>query len=419
MDTSGNLTGTTFVEQAIYHEWLNSDFNTETFPTTGEDCQTCHMPRINDNVVIANRPPWLSARSPFGLHYLVGGNAFMLNILKDNNSLLGLSATQTQFDTVINRTVKQLQQQTLNLSLFDNGRQNDTAYFDLYLENLTGHKFPAGYPSRRAYIEFLVTDVNNDTLFYSGRHNSIYRLLDEDAAYELHYDVITNDNQVQIYEMVMGDINGNVTTVLERAYQHLKDNRIPPKGFSTQHNAYDTVKIVGNALADSDFNYINGVEGSGGDSVSYHIPLNGYAGQLNVSATVYYQPVPPRYLDDMFQYSSQEIDLFKNLYQGADHIPVIVAQQNLTVYPVGISAKNTNSKINVYPTITSDFIYVHNENDFSLDVDIYDLKGKLCASNKVGAKSKNKLNLSHFSKGVYLIKSKVEGNAFVKRIVVQ
>ena len=36
-------------------------------------------------------------------------------------------------------------------------------------------------------------------------------------TYEPHHDVITQGDQVQIYEMVMGDVNGDVTTVLERA----------------------------------------------------------------------------------------------------------------------------------------------------------------------------------------------------------
>ena len=41
LDLDGVPTGTSFVEQAIYHEWLNSDYSEE-----GTSCQDCHMKKI-------------------------------------------------------------------------------------------------------------------------------------------------------------------------------------------------------------------------------------------------------------------------------------------------------------------------------------------------------------------------------------
>jgi hypothetical protein len=41
VDLQGNATGGTFVEQATYHEWVNSSY-----PQQGITCQTCHMPKI-------------------------------------------------------------------------------------------------------------------------------------------------------------------------------------------------------------------------------------------------------------------------------------------------------------------------------------------------------------------------------------
>ncbi|MBK7084529.1 MAG: hypothetical protein IPH53_07620 [Flavobacteriales bacterium] len=43
----------------------------------------------------------------------------------------------------------------------------------------------------------------------------------------------------------MGDVNGDVTTVLERAASTINDNRLVPQGFSTAHYAYDTTRIEG------------------------------------------------------------------------------------------------------------------------------------------------------------------------------
>ena len=46
VDLSGNFTGGEFVEQATYHEYLNSSF-----PAANIKCQTCHMPQLGDPIV--------------------------------------------------------------------------------------------------------------------------------------------------------------------------------------------------------------------------------------------------------------------------------------------------------------------------------------------------------------------------------
>lgn len=406
-DLSGNLTGGTFVEQAIYHEWLNSNFS----PNNNTSCQDCHMPRINDNVVISDRPPWLNPRTPFGKHELVGGNAFMLSILRNNIDTLGLSANQTEFDTVIQRTIKHLQTKTLDVSLVEAQRTNDTVFYEVELTNKTGHKFPAGYPSRRAYVDFVVKKANGDTLFYSGRADGQFRLLDEDATYEPHYDMINSPSQVQIYEMVMGDVNSNVTTVLERADVHLKDNRLPPAGFTTTHNAYDTVKIVGNAFNDSNFNKNGPTEGTGKDKIYFHIPLNGYTGTLISEVSVFYQPVPPKWTDDMFSYTSPEIDLFESMYNNANHIPVKVAVAHING-PVGIN-ENNNTAINIFPNPTSKYVNLQNLNNVS-NIKLYTLAGKLVQTYKWNQKTLQRISLPT-PKGVYILHINLKTNTSVTK----
>ncbi|MBK9017860.1 MAG: hypothetical protein IPM82_29595 [Saprospiraceae bacterium] len=105
--------------------------------------------------------------------------------------------------------------------------------------------------------------------------DSEYEVFGQNLTYEPHYQVINSPEQVQIYEMVMGDVNGNVTTVLERADHPIKDNRLPPLGFSKSHPTYDTVLVAGVDPSDTDFNHENGTEGSGTDVVFFHVPMNG------------------------------------------------------------------------------------------------------------------------------------------------
>jgi type IX secretion system substrate protein len=409
VDLSGISTGTYFVEQAIYHEWLNSDFST-TNPTT---CQECHLPRTTDNVVISDRPGWLDPRTPFGKHTLVGGNAFMLELLKNNIDSLGLSANVIEFDTVIARTVNQLQNKTLDVNLLEIQRTIDTAFYSLELINKTGHKFPAGYPSRRAYIEFVVSNLDGDTIFHSGKADDEFRLIEEEATYETHYNVINNESQVQIYEMVMGDVNSNVTTVLERAFSHLKDNRIPPSGFTSTHNSYDTVKVYGNADLDINFNKNGGSEGTGSDIIYFNIPLNGYAGTLNVTATVHYQPVPPKWTDEMFALSSNEIDLFKGMYNNADHTPVKVAVAILNQTSID---EIENLNIKVFPNPVRNHINLEGLENIT-DIVLFDNQGKKIKTFTWNQKPTQKLNVS-IENGIYYLKIKTKKGQYLSKKII-
>ena len=53
--------------------------------------------------------------------------------------------------------------------MYKRQRDADTAFIDLTLTNLAGHKFPSGYPARRAFVEIIVLSAENDTcLLYTS-----------------------------------------------------------------------------------------------------------------------------------------------------------------------------------------------------------------------------------------------------------
>lgn len=329
VDLDGNYTGDTFVEQATYHEWLNSTYNTDNVT-----CQGCHMPQILDDIIISSNYQFLNDRSPFGLHELVGANTFMLKLMKENREALGIQASEANFDTTINTTLRMLQEQTMDMSVELLDLDVDSAYFAVELFNKAGHKFPSGYPSRRAFIEFIVLTENGDTLFQSGVLDQNYEVNGQDDYFEEHWEVITSEDQVQIYELVLGDVNNDLTTVLERSAVALKDNRLPPVGFSTLHEVYDTTLIVGNALFDENFNKENGEQGSAKDIVYYHIPLNEYNGNVSVSARVLYQSLPPKWMQEMFDESTPEIETFRTMYDNADQSAVVIATDTIAPFYV-------------------------------------------------------------------------------------
>ncbi|MDX9750539.1 MAG: multiheme c-type cytochrome [Flavobacteriales bacterium] len=349
VDLGGQPTGGIFVEQATYHEWLNS-----TYPAADVQCNTCHMPRTDDPIILAADYLFLNPQSPFGKHHFAGANVHMLELMKANRELLGIPATEVQFDSTIARTRRMLQQNAVQAEVMLTGRDEDTARFALRLHNLAGHRFPSGYPSRRAFVDFTVLSSAGDTLFRSGALGADMEVAGNDAPFEPHHDLITSAGQVQIYEMVMGDVLGDPTTVLERAADPLKDNRIPPVGFTTAHISYDTTRIVGVPPADSDFNrHPDGTQGSGADVVRYHVPMHGHTGGLRVLAALYYQSIPPRWTAEMLAHSTPEIDAFRAMLEASDGTPVRVAADSLEIGGVGV-AEGPVGGLRVYPNPSTD-----------------------------------------------------------------
>src|SRR5262249_44925279 len=101
------------------------------------------------------------------------------------------------------------------------------------VENAGGHKLPTAYPSRRAWIHVVVRDRDGRVVFESGalRPDGSVQGNDNDAdptKFEPHYTEVRSADEVQIYESILGDANGGVTTGLLTATQYLKDNRLLP-----------------------------------------------------------------------------------------------------------------------------------------------------------------------------------------------
>jgi hypothetical protein len=170
------------------------------------------MPQIEDPVKIANGYISLAGRTPFNLHEFAGANTFMLELMKNNKDSLGITASDRNFDSTLAATTRQLRANTVDVQVDSVAVTADTAFFDVKLTNKAGHKFPSGYPARRAVLQVLVLKANGDTLFASGRFDANGEVIGLDVPFERHHDVIRQPNDVQVYEMVMGDVNGNVTT---------------------------------------------------------------------------------------------------------------------------------------------------------------------------------------------------------------
>jgi mono/diheme cytochrome c family protein len=327
VDSQGEVVTTTlesrFPEQMVFTEWQNSDFRAGA--TLEQSCQECHMPQVAGGVKIATRPTTLSERSDFARHDMLGANTVMMQILDDNRIELGVAAEGFAEAIAKNRAFLQ---SAAALSFVSSEIVNGELNLDLQIDNLTGHKLPTSYPSRRMFIRLLVQDENGATLFESGRLNSDGSIAEvatdsDPSSYEPHYEEITAADQVQVYEPIMQDSDGNITHALLRAAAYRKDNRIPPAGFD-KAAVPDDVQVAGLAASDADFN-------DGSDRIRYRIAV-GSSRNLTVTAELHYQALSFGHLQRLFEQDRlPEVARFKRMFEGATIRSEVIATATLSL----------------------------------------------------------------------------------------
>ena len=310
VDADGNLASSTleseFPEQMVYTEWENSVFARG---SEKQSCQDCHMPHT-DGVKLSTRPRWLGARDAFATHTLAGANTVMLNLLANNATQLDVDASG--IDAGIQRG-REMLRGSGGIEILSSSLSNGKLTVDLKVRNDSGHKLPTSYPSRRVFIHFKVTGDAGQTLFESGLMNPDGSIVgvnsDSDpAAYEPHYELITEEHQVQLYEPIMGNTDGEVTYTLLRSARYLKDNRLLPRGFDkSDADALLDVSVNGAARQDDDFI-------AGEDRITYQVAVGG-GNYYNVTAELIYQPLAHGFVADLYNnLDVKEVAQFKVMY---------------------------------------------------------------------------------------------------------
>jgi len=353
------------LEQSTYVEWLNSQYENESNPNNpkAQSCQDCHMRNsyvsttyklnvsplptkiavIEDETYPAathreelNRITTTYRPTGFRRHELVGLNGFLLEMFSfymtadkrgdDFNHILGvrnkdyMSSLTNDLPNAIGNMVQQGQTRTATLSTNIIKAQGQQLTADITVQNQTGHRFPSGVGFRRAFIQFQVSDKNGKIVWASGTTNSQGVIVgpngkplpteffqpgpDGKQQYQEHYDVqhpITSQAQVQIYEELVTNAEGKITTSFIQRDHDLKDNRLLPQGWRENapipkrylHATYP----VGRAMSDPVYH-----NGLGQSVVRYQVklPPGVDASAAIVTAALYYQTVPPYYLRDRY-----------------------------------------------------------------------------------------------------------------------
>lgn len=295
----------------------------------------------------------------FVRHQFQGLNVFLLEMFSQfmtpdtstpanySNDILGvrksdyMSTLNNDLDNAILNFVQTAKVETASVAVSPLQLTSQKLSANVTLTNFTGHRLPSGVGFRRAFIEFVVfvegtIDPNTGApkiVWSSGETNDLGMIIDVNGKlldseylgskralkgpYQPHFYgpqyPITSSQQVQIYEELMKDADGNFTTSFVRRDTAVKDNRLLPKGWKPK--GPDPASLSGEFLhstfpegnAKDDPSYRNG---SGTSVVRYEVPLSALPKGVNpanlaVRATLYYQSIPPYYLMQRFEQAPQ------------------------------------------------------------------------------------------------------------------
>ena len=353
------------IEQATYLEWENSAFAWD--PNSRRSCQNCHMPgglhtldgQVNIDQLttqiatiqdatypeadhaLARAETDIPLRNTYRRHELVGLNAFLLEMFNQFDRLLGVDRSDYMTSAsngnrlAVANMVRQAREDTVALDVRIDPYTSGTLQAKVDVTNKVGHRFPSGVGFRRAFLELLVVRESNgheEIVWGSGRTNAVGVIVDGNGVplrtefldqpnpddkdgipyHQRHHNIITAQDQVQIYEELVLDAQTHFTTSFIHRAKHPKDNRLLPFGFldpvkdakrfQERFGADETIKAFmqatrpeGHAAQDVDF-------GPGKDTVTYQIalPANLDPRHLKVKATMYYQAIPPYWLRQRF-----------------------------------------------------------------------------------------------------------------------
>ncbi|MAN03664.1 MAG: hypothetical protein CMI35_11310 [Owenweeksia sp.] len=363
-DAEGNQHGTHY-EQATYLEWLNSSFQNEYEPkgSNVQTCQDCHMPsqypfkaknelafkiaNIQDqdypeaDHLAALGDITLETRQDYRRHTLLGINLYALEMFNQFDDVLGVRKKDymtglyglSNAIVVSNRLAKE---HSVQVEIEKVDYEKGKLRAQVKLTNLVGHRFPSGVGFRRAFLQFAVIDRHGDTVWASGRTNSVGVVVDAKGQplpsefltpneqgvqqYEPHYQIITRQDQVQIYQELTKNWEGQFTTSFVAIAKVVKDNRLLPQGWTPKGpkgldpDMVEATHPHGKATGDELY-----MSGKGQDAIVYQtdIPAAKAKGG-KVVATLYYQSIPPYYLNQRFNTAKGKDG--QRLYYLASHL---------------------------------------------------------------------------------------------------
>jgi hypothetical protein len=283
--------GDLFPIERTYDEWLYSEYAQQgvyapRFAGSKADglvsaCQDCHLPRAAGTAADPAFNPVTRDCETTGClpeHVMVGGNTWVPALLQVPDWRLSAeSEASTLHETMVQARQMLGRAATLTVTL----TLSDTARVaTVRVTNHTGHKLPTGYPEGRLmWLNLKAYDAEGVLVYESG-------------AYDGATGRLQRDTDVKVYEVKQG-ITPELAAFLGKpagASFHfvlnnttVKDNRIPPRGYSQALYDRPGLRPVGEDYAD----------GQNWDDTVYMVPLE----TERVVVTLYYQTASREYVE--------------------------------------------------------------------------------------------------------------------------
>jgi hypothetical protein len=293
----------------------------------------------------------LPVREGFARHTLVGLNVFLVKMAQQFPDVLGIRTQDPMLTNGVAPLVAteqamldQAATKTATIAVSEVSAAGGILSATVKVTSATGHKFPSGVGFRRAFVGFRVLDQNGDALWESGRTNAAGVIVDDkgepidgelwwkddcsahlepgERPHQPHFEEIASQSQAQIYQELVSTPPegaaapicghdaapaGELTTSFLSICAEVKDNRILPKGYLPLQSRIAIAKALGageDLAEDAGATAVGGdpdYAAGGGDSLVYKVPLADLGGApASVEATLYYQAIPPFYLQDRF-----------------------------------------------------------------------------------------------------------------------
>ena len=309
-----------FPVETTFDEWLFSDYArggvyAPTFAGSKPDgivktCQDCHMPRSSGTAADAAFNPVTRDCLTSGclpVHTFVGGNTWTPALLQNPDWRLNAvsdSAFLQETSLQAGNMLRKAASMTVTLTLSDTAQLATVRVF-----NQTGHKLPSGYAEgRQMWLNLKAYDANRQLIYESGVYSPTSGQLARDA-------------DIKVYEVKQGLTPELAALLLKPAGESfhfllnnsvIKDNRIPPRGYTQALYNRPGLRPVGAVYADGQY----------WDDTHYRLPLD----TARLLVTLYYQTSSKEYIDFLRKNGGVDGLSLGALWDSLKSPPEIIAQ---------------------------------------------------------------------------------------------
>jgi hypothetical protein len=312
--------GQLFPIETTFDEWLNSQYATTgvyapQFAGQLPDgvvgaCQDCHLRRATGVAAEESYNPIFRDCETSGclpLHEMIGGNSWVPQLLLDERwRLNSLNEAENLNTTVL--LAREMLYKAASISVTLTAAADGSKLASVRVINQTGHKLPTGYPEgRRMWLNLKAFDAQGGLIYESG-------------AYDPTTGILSEDKDAKVYEAKQGltpELAALVGWPAGESFHFvlnntvIKDNRIPPRGYTQA--AYDRpgLRPVGASYSDGQY----------WDDTVYTLPKE----TESVQVTLFYQTASKEYIDFLRTYGGLDGAALGSLWDTSKSPPEVVA----------------------------------------------------------------------------------------------